>query len=131
MARIRHRDPRPSKEEINTARKRVKKALVERAPEAEKQCKVIVEALAVLRTLQNEVHAVDYGGVALRGDRDDCDEFSDLAGEFIAERKFGDMESTIQDAVDNARRLIEERGDGVTVVEEKTTADFVVVDGDD
>ena len=81
---------------LQAARERVKKALVERAAAVETQCKVIVEAMAVLRKLQEEVK--EEAG----SDYDDDDEL-----EFVPERVFESME----DAVLNIRKSIEEKGE--------------------
>ena len=96
---------------IKDARKRVKKALVERAAQVATHCKVIVETLASLRKLQAEVRAVDVERYGIRGERSSEAEFSDLSGEFIVERKFISMESTAEEALSNAERLIAEDGE--------------------
>ena len=100
----------------------MKKALVERASEVEKQCEVVAEAMAVLRQLQMEVAGVDEEGLALGvGEEDDDDrkeDDPDLTGEFFPMREFEELEVMMKDAVSNARRLIEEGGGGAVVVVE-------------
>ena len=111
MARTKTREkrtPRPSEEDVNAARKRVKTAMVERAAEVEKQCYVVVEALAVLRRLQNEVHAVDAESVALQGERGDDEKFCDLAGVFIPNSSLREMEQYMDSAVENVWRFVGE-----------------------
>ena len=126
MVRTKTREQRsPDEEEVKAARKRVKTALVERAAEAEKQCKVVVGALAVLRRLQTEVREVDSEKVSMRGDRGD-DEFCDLIGEFIPSSKLKEIEDRMENAVENAARLVEEGGDDEVVVVGETAAVAVV-----
>ena len=93
---------------INDARKRVKKALVERASQAAAHCKVIVEALTSLRRLQTEVRGIDTERHALKGKRSSKVEYCDLSGEFIHEKRFTLMEDYAHQAMSNAERLIKE-----------------------
>ena len=92
---------------VKAARKKVLKAMVERAPEVEKQTKVIIEALSVLKTLQREVnlkdkesHATYINGGWL------CEEFSSQFIPSGTRVRFDSMLQNVDKIRLNARKLI-------------------------
>ena len=99
--------PPPSPDAIKAARKKVLKAMVERAPEVERQSKVIIEALRVMQRLQMEVYAKDKKGHATyRGGAWICDGFSN---HFVPSDVRVTLDSMLQNTdriILNARKLI-------------------------